>query len=112
MEATFVAPPIPVKPRLIWLVHSGCPVLPLLSSQSLSGQLLDETARAWRELGTQYITEYSNSAAPAMVTSASAGLLATDQDVVEDMSVMQNPCAITWMTLKERTSRPLRVFWT
>ena len=57
---------------------------PVLSSQSLSSQLPDETVRAWTELGPQYVTEYSNLVAPATVTSASAALSTTDQDVVED----------------------------
>ena len=60
-------------------------LLPMPSSQSLYGKLPEETARAWMEFGTQYVPEYSNSAAPAMVTLASAGLSAVDQDVVEDV---------------------------
>ena len=81
MEATFVTPTVPVKSRPIRLVCNGHPVSPMPSSQSLSGQLPEETARAWWELGTQYVTEYSNSAAP--VTLASAGISAGDQDIVE-----------------------------
>ena len=52
--------------------------------QSLSCPFPEETVRAWSEFGTQYVTEYSNTAAPAMVTSASTGLSAVDQDIVED----------------------------
>ena len=35
-------------------------------------------------MDSHYVTEYSNSAAPATVTSALAGLLAADQDIVQD----------------------------
>ena len=84
VEVTFVTLPVPVKPRPIRLVCNGGPVSLTPSSQSLSGQLSEETARAWSELKTQYIAEYSVLAALATVTSVSVGLSAVDQHVVDD----------------------------
>ena len=63
-----------------WLAGVACAEL-----QSLSGQFSEEIVRSWSKLGSQYVTEYSNSVALATVTLASAGLSATDKDIVEDV---------------------------
>ena len=51
----------------------------------MSGKLPDEITQTWQEVGSQYVTEFSTSAATATVTLAMAGESLTDPDVAEDI---------------------------
>ena len=79
----FVTPTVPVSSRPIHLVRNGCPLVPLPSSNVLSGRLPETVGHAWSDMGSQYVAKQSVSKAPATITAAAAEVSQNKLDEVE-----------------------------